>query len=774
VARLSTNLMAFFFSGIFFSRSIFAQDTPVGDGGTQPAFHDQDVQKGEGQNAASEPAAIPQIVMANSHKLKIRVLQKGKGLPLQKVEIQAGEQKVFTDPDGNAEIEWRDSLKELNFVKAGFAQQSLAAADYKDTLEMDVFLFPKLGGDDEVIIKGKRRPSVSKKVISVQEAAKVAPGGDPGQIAKLLPGVTSQPGRSQVTIRGSEPNDSIYRIDDIETPYIYHAIGSLTVIPPSQIEDVEFSAGGFGPEYGDATGGALVVRTKSDIPERPLTLWTLNFPLYVSLFYERPLSENTGMSVSARRSYLDKVLPKVLPKDSGVTLVPFFSDYQGRWLRKTEDGHQKLTLLASSDGLKATVPNDSASNESGSQDFFLKTYFGAIAFEQSQKVNADWTLVSTPQWVYTDNQFETSELRFQVKAHNFRVPLEFSRRLSNSEKLYLGVEGSVVPYTVSYYLPQFDENDPYFDIDEAPRIESSDKGRLYRFASWASRDYQVGDFLMTPGLRIFHNSQNKSTGADPRFSTRYNWSKTQTPKFAIGQYSEFPKNGEATESFGNPSIKNIRAYHYILGIESKWDDRWDTDFQVFYKDVRDVILSDSATKYNNDGQLRSQGFEAFVRRSLTERWFGWVAYTYSRTEQRKNADADWFPGDHDQTHVLNVAGSYKWSATWETGGRISSHTGDTYTSQVGPAVYNANLDKYQSRAGDKSLNGARYPHYNELSLFNSNDFLYDRSKLTFRYGVEYFWFKRPVIRRAAVYDYSEELDTRGLPPIPFLELKGEF
>lgn len=713
-------------------------------------------------------------VQQPARTLKLKVMQKGTGQPLRKVEIAAGGQKYFSTPDGTIEIQFGADVNEIVFVRNGFEILTLPAADYRDTLELDVYLYPKLGSDDEVIVKGKRRPSVSKKVISANEAARVAPGGDPGQITKLMPGVTTSPGRSNVTIRGSKPENSRYMIDDIEVPYLYHTIGQLTVIPPNSIEDVEFSAGGFGAEYGNATGGLVVIRTKSEIPERPLTRFTLNLPIYSSVSYERPLSEDTGMMVGVRRSYLDKILPKVLPKDSGITLIPFFSDYQGSWIQKEETGHSKLTLLASSDGLKATLPGgDFSEGEEGNANFFVKTYFGAIAFEKNMRLSSDWSMVSTPQLVYTDNQFNANDLNFRVRAYNARIPVEFSRRLSSTEKLYTGIDLSYVPYTVTYYVPRFDPSDPFYDIQEAPREAGNMTGKFVTAATWLSRDFQAGDFLLTPGLRAFHFTQNNGSGADPRLSVRYPVTENQITKFAVGQYSEYPRNGEAAPEYGNQNLRFPRAYHYILGLETKWNDRWDSDLQVFYKDVRDIILNDSETNYNNDGLMRSRGFELFVRRSLTERWFGWMSYTWSKTEQRKNASSDWYPGDNDQTHVLNLAGSYKWTSTWDTGGRLASHTGDVYTSKLGPAVYNTNLDKYQSRVDQNAINNARLPHYNELALYSSHDFLWDTAKMTLRWGVEYLWLKPQVFSQDVSYDYSTETESRGVPPIPYIELRGE-
>jgi hypothetical protein len=706
--------------------------------------------------------------------VKIRFLQKGGAGPLRKVEIRLGDRKFFSDPDGWAVVDIPANADELVFVRAGFQTSSLPAQEVRGLSALEVFLYPALGADDEVIVRGRRRPAISKKVISSEEAARVAPGGDPGQVTKLMPGVTTQPGQSEVTIRGSKPADSAYYLDDIKVPFIYHAIGNLSVLPASVVDEVEFSAGGFGPEYGDATGGVVVLRSKNEIPERPKTRFTLNMPLYSSIYHERPLSETSGLLVGTRRSYLELILPKVLPKDSGVTVVPYFRDYQGIYLVKTDHGYDKLSLLASADGLRATAPGDLSTDESGSSRFFVQTYFGAVAYERQRNLEGGWSVTTTPQSVYTDNKFEVSDLKFRVRAQTFRIPIEATKRISRDERFYVGADASYVPYVVTYYGPRFDPDDPFYDVEEAPRDQYDIKGTTYDVSSWIARDFKLpNNGIITPGARAFYFSEIKRVGLDPRFQYRQDVGRGHTIKGAIGQYSQFPRNGEPSKKFGNPRLHFPHARHYILGLETQWDERWSTDIQLFYKDVLSVIRSDAVTNYNNKGRLQSYGAEAFLRRALTERWFGWLSYTWSKTRERKDSETPWYPGDNDQTHVVNLAGSYRMSATWDVGGRLGYHTGDTYTSKLGDAVYNANLEKYQSRAAN-AINAARLPDYNELSIFSSHDGLFDRWKSTVRWGVEYFWFKRQAYGVQPNYDYSKEEYFKGVPPIPYLEWRGEF
>lgn len=733
------------------------------------------IEAGKSNEQPIQPA-LSQTNSTEKRELKITIRQKGGGGPIRKVEVRVGEAKFFSDPNGVAVIELPSQAAEVTFLKSGFDTATLPFEEIKNLQELEIYLYPALGANDEVIIRGNRRPSISKKVISSDEAARVAPGGDPGQVTKILPGVTTRPGQSEVTIRGSKPADSAYYLDDIKVPFVYHAVGNLSVLPASMIEEVEFSAGGFGAEYGDASGGVVVLRSKNEIPERAKTRFTLNMPLYSSVYHERPLSETEGLFVGTRRSYLDLILPKVLPKESGVTVVPYFRDYQSIYVKKMDDGHYKLSLLASADGLRATTPGTLSQDESGNGKFFVKTYFGALALERNKKLSDGWTLVTTPQLVYTDNKFEISDLKFRVRAHTLRLPVELTQRISQDERFYIGLDVSFVPFNVNYYLPLFDPDDPFYDVEEAPRVEGEQKGISSDASAWLARDFKLGNGgIITPGVRVFYFNLTRKSSADPRLQYRQAVRDGQTLKAAVGQYSTFPRNGEPAKKIGNPDLHFPRAMHYVLGLESKWSDRWDTDLQVFYKDVRLVIRADQDPNinYNNNGRLQSYGFETFVRRALTERWFGWLSYTYSRTRERASNDSPWYPGSNDQTHVLNVAGSYRFSPTWDVGGRLGYHTGDTFTTKLGDAVYNANLDKYQPRA-ESAINGKRLPDFNELSLFSGHDVLFNDWKSTIRWGLEYFWFKRQAYGVNPNYDFTKENIFNGVPPIPYFEIRGEF
>ena len=179
------------------------------------------------------------------------------------------------------------------------------------------------------------------------------------------------------------------------------------------------------------------------------------------------------------------------------------------------------------------------------------------------------------------------------------------------------------------------------------------------------------------------------------------------------------------------------------------------------------------TNYNNQGSFKSYGLEVFIRRHLTERFFGWISYTFSRTITRNSPQEAYFDSEYDETHILYLVADYRLSTTWELGGRFNAHTGDTY-SPISYGVYNASLDNYEGRSQPGSDYSARLPTWDSLSFYFGHDWLYNTWKLTLRFGMESFWPSQQVLGIAYNYDYTQPQPQTGISNIPFLELRGEF
>ena len=121
--------------------------------------------------------------------------------------------------------------------------------------------------------------------------------------------------------------------------------------------------------------------------------------------------------------------------------------------------------------------------------------------------------------------------------------------------------------------------DTFSDPENSQKFSLDVKGFQREDAVFATAEYALGDFLITPSLRIFQQTNIDELGIDPRFALR--WSrKGQAFKLGIGQYSASPQPQELSEDYGNPEISWIRSLHYTVGWEQAVLSNWTSDLQL--------------------------------------------------------------------------------------------------------------------------------------------------------------------------------------------------
>jgi hypothetical protein len=733
-------------------------------GSLPPAFAQDD-------KATATPESAPGATKA----LQIHVKEMGTGRPLRKVEVKFGSQTEFSGPDGTLTISGVKTGDRLEFSRFGFEKLGGTIEELgKGATDFEVYLTPSVPDDNEVRVSGVKRQEVSKIAISKEESIKVAPNGDPAQVTKLLPGVQTRGFDNRIVVRGSGPDDSIYMVDDVEVPFLFHIIGNLSIVPDQLIDEVEFSSGGFGPRYGNATGGTVALKTKNTLPENSSLELTANFPVYSGVFYQTPIANDGAVSVSFRRSYIQYLLPtflKAADNKIDISVVPYFGDIHAQYLKVSEDGYYKFSVFNSHDGLQLTAPIDVSQDESGKSNIDILNSFTNVSLQNYRKLDSKWSVTGTPHLSDISQQadFLGNKIRFRLKSAS--VPVEFSRRLDPGEKVYFGVEYTKLFLDLDLFVPDPVRDDPFYDFEEAPKKKLTDASQFHAEYAWVGIDKKFGDLTASPGVRFFNYSQMKEASFDPRLALRYQLGKEDTLKGAVGQYSKTPEGDETDETFGNPDLDYEESMHNIIGWEHSWSDKWSSDLQAFYKKTIHAVARPAGSIPLSTGSLKSTGFEAFIRRNATARLFGWLSYTYSKNYARNSDQDPWGPSQFDQTHILTLVGDYKISTFWDVGGRTNYHTGDTYT-PVKDAVYNANLDKYQPQTSPADLYSARKPNPLRISLFATRDFLWPTWNMQLKFGVEELLIGHDAVEVDNNYDYSKERNVQGVPAIPYLEVRA--
>jgi hypothetical protein len=135
----------------------------------------------------------------------------------------------------------------------------------------------------------------------------------------------------------------------------------------------------------------------------------------------------------------------------------------------------------------------------------------------------------------------------------------------------------------------------------------------------------------------------------------------------------------------------------------------------FYRRVDNIVVQ----RLMNSGVGAAYGLELLVRYKPDDKFFGWLAYTLSRSAQQDQPSEPERLAQFDQTHILTALGSWRLGGGWELGGRFRLVSGSMTT----PNTYGF----FDGNSG-VNLPAQGYPPFGErLPLFHQLDIRLDRT-----------------------------------------------
>lgn len=199
--------------------------------------------------------------------------EQGNPFELVQVSLKDKSRFVITNPQGYYRLECKpDSTILVQFRFIGYRTQELTVTVGKDSrvkkdvrMQRDTLLLKEVGV--EIQDQGAR-DQVS--MIKIQpQSAKLLPSafGDFTKILATLPGVSANNElSSQYAVRGGNFDENLVYVNDmiIYRPNLIRAgqQEGLSFVNPDLVEDIEFSAGGWQPRFGDKLSSVLNIRYK--------------------------------------------------------------------------------------------------------------------------------------------------------------------------------------------------------------------------------------------------------------------------------------------------------------------------------------------------------------------------------------------------------------------------------------------------------------------------------------------------------------------------------
>ncbi len=712
---------------------------------------------------------------------------------------QAPDDFVLTDEDGQFDLEANVGPCGLKLVARGFETLDDALAVDAATPLEKTYAMVRTGREYEALVKGEReKKEVVRRTLQREELQKI-PGtfGDPVRVVQNFPGVARAPFLGgQLIVRGASPDQTLTFFDGVEIPILYHLGGGPSVVNSEFLDRIDFFPGGFGARYGRAVGGVVDVATRTGASDAVHGVAKVDIQ-DASLFAEAPLTDGVSIAAAVRRSYIDVLLPLVLPKDpegGSLLVLPRYWDYSVRIDQGAKRGEVKadgavtssLMAFGSDDTLKLVATGGGRERDVNVD--FHTLFHRLVGGFTARSGNTTFRLTPYAGYDLAAIQFGGASIRADEFEAGLRsdVGVELNDWFTfrfGLDALFDHIHGvAELPVLDGTQFVSFPGADQKSQTQRISRDLDSFDG-----AAYVEADFKVGAFTFTPGLRLSHAFLDNQTrhAFDPRLWVRYDLFEGTQLKGSVGLYTQPPaaQNMEPPP-LGTPTLTHEKAFQTSLGVSQKLTKYLNIDVTGFFNRRFENVVSPGPTtvnadgsvtreRFSNDGLGRAYGLEVMLKHDVSDRFFGWVAYTFNRSEERRVGGDDYVLTSWDQTHILTLVGSVKLFWGLELGARFRYVTGRPKTPLVHDGdLYAVDANRFNSQQG--VFRSARLKPFHQLDLRVDKNFVFNAWTLTAFLDVQNVYNAKNV--EATFYDYRfrQEYEVPGIPVLPVIGLKGSF
>ncbi|MEE8408668.1 MAG: carboxypeptidase regulatory-like domain-containing protein [Myxococcota bacterium] len=647
--------------------------------------------------------ATPEQLTAAGAKLSGLVVERGTGMPLPRASVVLstdGEEHVaITGTDGKFTLEIPPGRYDVRIVAEGYQEfKQLETVGAGTTLHIKYLVTRESYNPYEATVYGQReRTEISRTTLRGREITRI-PGtfGDPFRIVSSLPGVTEVIGGliPLPVVRGSSPGNTGFLLDGARVPMLFHLFAGPAVIHPEFIDRVDFFPGGFGVPYGGYIGG--IVDGKTRRARKGESRYEANITLTQSGAFVRRELPGMGMTatLAGRFGYPGWLISLANPD---VSLA--YWDYQARTDGTIGNDTVTAFLYGAQDEI-STRPTDEFGNSNRSRPLERSILFGFHRLDVRYR-DRNESNEGTYRLMLTTEAFQLD----RIKGSSLQTAPEIRWRFGLNEQLTLRLGAGGAFDNISALI----ENDrPDVDIDELILVDGV---WINSADAFVDLTWKIGDFKLIPGARadVYWAEGERAWSVDPRFLARYllrdEGNQRIWLKGGAGWYHQPPRLFIAIPVIRTTDLRQgfLAAVHTTLGAEVEVGRDVSVDLQgyfnymdpVFQEMTTNPSVAELLLNADQDPGLepspeedggpisptrtigRAYGIEILLRKRTSGLFFGWLAYTFSRSDRRHRGE--WIPFDYDRMHIFNAVGGIRLPRNWELGARLSLQSGTPVT-----------------------------------------------------------------------------------------------
>jgi len=520
--------------------------------------------------------------------------------------------------------------------------------------------------------------------------------GDPFRAIEVASGFTPViSGLPYFYVRGAPPGNVGYYLDGVRVPYLFHFGLGPSVVPPGLVARTDIHKGGYPAALGRYAGG--IVDASLMPPSARFHGEGQLRAIDAGGLIEAPFANGRGAALAGGRYSYTSFLFSLLDSDTSLD----YRDYQARLSYSVSDkdvlsllffgayDHASQRTVANAENLSAA----GAAVPPGPGDLAAGRKIDRVLFaSEFHRMDVRWDRAISGGGharVAGTLGFDRTRVESRRSAEDLMTALRFDLVVPAGKRVLLRAGADVV---VDQY-----------DADSLPRYADDDDVVARQARIFASRtDFATGvraDAVLVldkrmevvPGVRfdVFGSGGVRAMGVDPRVATRVAVTDHVRIVHALGIATQPPSTPLALPAITIARLDGglQRAAQTSAGVEVDLPSDVTATASVFHNaffDLNDALgtaqmeIIDIEKSDSLIGKSRGSayGLELGVRRKLSRRVGGLVAYTLSRS--MRTVDGRTFLSAYDRTHVLNAALSFDLGRAWRLGSRLVVYSGIPY------------------------------------------------------------------------------------------------
>lgn len=600
----------------------------------------------------------------------------------------------------------------LSFSYIGYKMQNVSFLNDKDSL-ISVKL-EAVNSLTEVTVTATRNNSYDVTHLTAKELSLIPTiGGKPDVIKalQLLPGVQTQSeGMSLMMVRGGEPGQNQYLLDNVPLIYVNHLGGLMSVFNPDMINSVDFYKGNFPARQGGKLSSIVdITQREGDVSKHQ---GSFSLGLTDAAFtFEGPLA-NKKMSyiITARKTLVDALLAgasTILSENYAIVAYGFHDINAKLSWNPDEKNNFSLNLYQGDDYLNYwTKPWKMKNNESShiNQQWGNWLFAGRWNRVFSLRLYAE-NILSFSRYRNKSGQdysYKEDDLTKQIETMNMASVKDFSLRSAWKYSLMKNWNvdfGGHVGYLI--YEPNYN----YLSTSTTPQI-----GDIYHSIESALYIDNIiklfSGLALQPSFRVsnFSNNGENFLELEPRVNLSYKLNTNQSLNVNYMRVSQnshlvFAQTELLKREVWLPATSTLRP-EISNQLSASWNGsfaggKYSAETNVYYKKMEHLVtlkegyenmvgITGIENKIESDGEGTAYGAE-FMLKKNSGKWTGSLAYAWSYANRSfaNINDGISYEYDYNRPHSFTLNVNRDLGKNWTMSAVWILQSGTPYTPALG-------------------------------------------------------------------------------------------